>query len=37
MAKCAHEDENVGPFMRAEVEKLVDDIKQSISLLRRHL
>ena len=24
-------------FMRAEVEKLINDIKQSVSLLRRHL
>jgi hypothetical protein len=25
------------PAMRAETEKLVDEIKQAISLLRRHL
>ena len=37
VAKCALDRETVGPFMRAEVEKLINDIKQSVSLLRRHL
>jgi hypothetical protein len=26
-----------GKFMRAEVERLVEEIKQSVGLLRRHL
>jgi hypothetical protein len=30
-------EKGVSYFMRAEVEKLVNDIKQSVSLLRRHL
>jgi len=36
MAKCgkAYSTEQ---FMRAEIEKIVEDIKRSVGLLRRHL
>jgi hypothetical protein len=32
-----HFDGKPNPAMRAETEKLVDEIKQGITLLRRHL
>jgi len=33
----ARTDREQGPAMRAEIQNIVDEIKQSIGLLRRHL